>query len=61
MVPTLRNDVYKYFQTPNHSTLLELPLKNDVYKYFQLPNTTFATLHSNTKFTIISTPQTVVV
>jgi len=32
-----KNDIYKYFQPPNHSSLLELLLKN-VYKYFQLPN-----------------------
>ena len=32
-----KNNIYKYFQPPNHSSLLELLLKN-VYKYFQLPN-----------------------
>ena len=33
----LKNAIYKYFELPNHSSLLELLLKN-VYKYFQLPN-----------------------
>ena len=35
-IPPFRNDVYKYFQLPNHSSL-QLPLKNGVCKYFQPP------------------------
>jgi len=33
----LKNDIYKYLQLSNHSSLLELLLKN-VYKYFKIPN-----------------------
>ena len=37
LVELLKNDAFKYFQTPNHSSSLELPLKNDIYQYFLTP------------------------
>jgi len=36
-IPPFRNDVYKYFQLPNHSSL-QLPLKTYVCKYLNPPD-----------------------